>query len=142
MDVDKSSTILSPSDILNAKGMDLKFLILRQIDRTNFIFSIGSLNATNRESIKYPAYLSLMTLDSMIASIASEAYQKKSEELKEKIRKAFKDEDANLELFTWYSLIIKELSTINLLPPETETYEFEEIKPEEDINAQDAPIHS
>jgi len=131
---------IRPEDI-GSKKANLQFLILRQLDRTNFLMTMvysGDASESKNVRITLAIENGMRSIESMISPFLPKSYYEEVEPIKEKLRKPvrvwFRFEDkkkakgrlVNLVdasamrylhlLSEWYDVLTKNLNVVGLLP--------------------------
>lgn len=109
-------------DILPGKSTTMSFLILRQIDRLNYRIATMKTEEELRPTL-LSTFFSLCALDGMISSFSKQDYKDKTKEYRKRFTEDQMDYTALLD---WYTILLLQLSQINLLPQKVRSWDFED----------------
>jgi len=125
------------ADSIRSENLTLQVIVLKHLDRINYLFSAGRASVGGNENFGYlDAYIGLFgglaALESSVSFKLEKDYWQKSFRYKQRARQL--DLSGNigegtefiLLMSSWYSLLVKQLNILNLLPTEREVFEFEE----------------
>ena len=113
-------------DLKHGKGDSLQYLILKQLDRINWVFMAGESEGRTNNKNLFVIFFGLSTVRGMLSPFSTPEYKEESKKLSEQYRASMKTNPDYQSLLDWYEITVQEFGEVGLLPPRKSIFHFEE----------------